>query len=498
MTPLAADLRSMAATDRRVRADRSVAAHAEASRLSRAAAGHRSPVHHPAGPTPGRGDAAQARASASPTGGAIDRAADAAFLAALWEHSAPSRSCAATSTPAGSAGSSGARWCRRRSRFDPASYDGAAAGRRRTGRARAFPEVFDDDLTADGTDVPVVALCRGRGRPARAAPDRRAAGTVRRSRERKHPMQKTIAHRGPRRGRALLAACGETRSTRILTGAAGGAVAGEVIADEPLAGAAAGGLIGAAALSASRAVAAAPPGSLAGLRPHPGRRAAAAMTCHRRRRDSSMTLPEDRSPALLAPASSAAARRGYAEPSASGRRGPKAATGLTDEMTAAGPDGAGAIDDATGTTIRLTRGRQGRRHVREDPDRQPGRDRLPGHQDRPAHGHRDRRRLFRRRRRGAARAHGRRGGAHRPGAGQPVLHRHRAGSSTRSARPAPRRCIRATASSRSAPSSPRRWRRRASPSSARRSAPSRRWATRSPRRSSPPRPASRPCPATWG
>jgi hypothetical protein len=43
----------------------------------------------------------------------------------------------------------------------------------------------------------------------------------------------------------LLAACGETRSQRIITGAAGGAVAGEVIADEPLAGAAAGGLIGA-------------------------------------------------------------------------------------------------------------------------------------------------------------------------------------------------------------------------------------------------------------
>jgi hypothetical protein len=44
---------------------------------------------------------------------------------------------------------------------------------------------------------------------------------------------------------ALLAACGETRGQRIVTGAAGGAVAGEVLADEPLAGAAAGGLIGA-------------------------------------------------------------------------------------------------------------------------------------------------------------------------------------------------------------------------------------------------------------
>jgi osmotically inducible lipoprotein OsmB len=43
----------------------------------------------------------------------------------------------------------------------------------------------------------------------------------------------------------LLAACGESRSTRVITGAAGGAVAGEVIADEPLAGAAVGGVIGA-------------------------------------------------------------------------------------------------------------------------------------------------------------------------------------------------------------------------------------------------------------
>ena len=42
-----------------------------------------------------------------------------------------------------------------------------------------------------------------------------------------------------------LAACGESRSTRVLTGAAGGAVAGQVIADEPVAGAVAGGVIGA-------------------------------------------------------------------------------------------------------------------------------------------------------------------------------------------------------------------------------------------------------------
>lgn len=43
----------------------------------------------------------------------------------------------------------------------------------------------------------------------------------------------------------LLAACGETRSQRVITGAAGGALAGEVIADEPVAGAVAGGVLGA-------------------------------------------------------------------------------------------------------------------------------------------------------------------------------------------------------------------------------------------------------------
>lgn len=43
----------------------------------------------------------------------------------------------------------------------------------------------------------------------------------------------------------LLAACGNTTTERAATGALGGAVAGEIIADEPLAGAAIGGLAGA-------------------------------------------------------------------------------------------------------------------------------------------------------------------------------------------------------------------------------------------------------------
>jgi hypothetical protein len=43
----------------------------------------------------------------------------------------------------------------------------------------------------------------------------------------------------------LVAACGNTRTERAATGALGGAVVGEVVAGEPLAGAAVGGLGGA-------------------------------------------------------------------------------------------------------------------------------------------------------------------------------------------------------------------------------------------------------------
>jgi osmotically inducible lipoprotein OsmB len=43
----------------------------------------------------------------------------------------------------------------------------------------------------------------------------------------------------------LLAACGNTRGERVLTGAGGGAVAGQVIADKPVEGALVGGAIGA-------------------------------------------------------------------------------------------------------------------------------------------------------------------------------------------------------------------------------------------------------------
>ena len=43
----------------------------------------------------------------------------------------------------------------------------------------------------------------------------------------------------------VVAGCGESKSTRVITGAAGGAVAGQVIADEPVAGAVIGGAAGA-------------------------------------------------------------------------------------------------------------------------------------------------------------------------------------------------------------------------------------------------------------
>ena len=46
-------------------------------------------------------------------------------------------------------------------------------------------------------------------------------------------------------GLLVLVACGETRGQRVLTGAAGGAVAGEVLADEPLIGAGIGAAAGA-------------------------------------------------------------------------------------------------------------------------------------------------------------------------------------------------------------------------------------------------------------
>lgn len=46
-------------------------------------------------------------------------------------------------------------------------------------------------------------------------------------------------------GALVLAGCGSTRTERVVTGAAGGAVAGQVIGGAPLAGAAVGGTVGA-------------------------------------------------------------------------------------------------------------------------------------------------------------------------------------------------------------------------------------------------------------
>jgi hypothetical protein len=113
--------------------------------------------------------------------------------------------------------------------------------------------------------------------------------------------------------------------------------------------------------------------------------------------------------------------------------------------------------------------------VQQDPDRQPRRDRLPRHQDRAPPRHQDRGRVFRRRRRRAPRAPGRRGRAYRPGGGREsylVIERIIAAAS----RPAPRRSTRATASCPRTRISARPARRRASSSSARRCRRSARWA----------------------
>ena len=90
-------------------------------------------------------------------------------------------------------------------------------------------------------------------------------------------------------------------------------------------------------------------------------------------------------------------------------------------------------------------------HVREDPDRQPRRDRLPGHRDRPQDGHRHRRRLFRRRPRRPPPRPRRRGRAHRPGAGLRELPEGRPHHRGGAAPPAPRRSTPATASCRRTP-----------------------------------------------
>jgi hypothetical protein len=61
------------------------------------------------------------------------------------------------------------------------------------------------------------------------------------------------------------------------------------------------------------------------------------------------------------------------------------------------------------------------RHVQENPDCKPRRDRLPRHQDRPQDGHRHRRRVLRGRQGRAARRPGRRSRLHRPGGLERVL-----------------------------------------------------------------------------
>ena len=73
-------------------------------------------------------------------------------------------------------------------------------------------------------------------------------GVIPRREEGKETMQKAITVTAVTASLAALlfvAGCGESKSTRVLTGAAGGAAAGQVVAGAPLAGAAAGGVAGA-------------------------------------------------------------------------------------------------------------------------------------------------------------------------------------------------------------------------------------------------------------
>ena len=134
-------------------------------------------------------------------------------------------------------------------------------------------------------------------------------------------------------------------------------------------------------------------------------------------------------------------------------------------------------------------------HARENPGRQPRRDRLPGHEDGEAHGDRHRRRLFRGGPGCLACRHGGRGGRHRAGGFRRVLsgcrQDHRGLQGDRRGR----RPSRLRLSLRKYRFRPRLWPRPVSSSSARPRAQSQPWATRSNPNASPRRPASIPFPA---
>ena len=137
--------------------------------------------------------------------------------------------------------------------------------------------------------------------------------------------------------------------------------------------------------------------------------------------------------------------------------------------------------------------RIGAAHVREDPDRQPRRDRAPRHPGLPRDGDPIGRRPFHRRHRRDACAHGRRIGLHRPAARPPTATSRSPPSSRPARSPAPKRSIPAMASSARTPPSCRCWRTTTSPSSARPPSISGSWATRSPPRKPRRRWASRWC-----
>ena len=151
--------------------------------------------------------------------------------------SAPSRSCAATSTPGGSAGCSGARWCRRRTRSI------RRATRRCCGSMPSGRGELSGGLRRWLSGHPTRLSARVRSAGAEPAIRRASAASRRPGKGSNRCRSSSSSAAGA--GARLLAACGESRTTRVITGAAGGAVAGEVIADEPVAGAVVGGVVGA-------------------------------------------------------------------------------------------------------------------------------------------------------------------------------------------------------------------------------------------------------------
>ena len=172
-------------------------ADAEASRLSLAAAGHRPAVHHPprrrrrgATPLKARERYADRRAIDRRRRRGVPRGALGAFRRGAVRARQPRRR-------AGSAGCSGARWCRRRSRSTRPSYAALLRDRRRRGRGRRSRR--SSGMSDRQGAVRRVRRCR-----------RRSPGRCR-AIQREEASDAEARRCWPRFAGVLLAACGETR-----------------------------------------------------------------------------------------------------------------------------------------------------------------------------------------------------------------------------------------------------------------------------------------------